>query len=609
MSFIWEKQLDLQQYIVRTFFCIDKYIFASGSTGILASEDTRGWLRETNDGSWGGISIYDSIVIGNTCVLCCSNNYLQISNNGVGWTNVIVGTGSNVNSHNYGITYGRGLWVFCGSSGRLYTSPDMSATSVWTLRNVKSINFYSITYGGNIFVTVGDAGTILTSTDGVTWTERISGVTSKLSTVIYANKLFIIVGEKGVILSSIDGITWIQRTSGVTINLNGVTYGGGMFVVCGNYNSSVSNILASNDGVTWIQQPTSIINVGLYCIKYINDIFICGGDNGTIFTSGSFNMQDDTMKINNKPTTPTTITHDAVNKKTKGDSITITWDSSIDLDNDEITYELSFYNGRSWMNISDVSSNNYTHTIPKISFNTTNAKYRVRAFDGKEYSDAVETTDFEICGGFDTNSSDNQSYDLGALTIAPVVTYAVDDLDEEDKLNVLIKVDDLMIDYLSEVERGKDYECNLTDIWNSLDNDQHTLSIIASDYKNSSRIRYLFTKEGVINYIPTISGYDINLGNRDYVFTQSFIVDDEDQTANLTIVEKIDDIIITTIDNAVRKQVYSIDLNSVWSNLPIGVHKIKVIVTDNNSLNSATRVYNFYKGNGKNYPPTINMLY
>ena len=59
-------------------------------------------------------------------------------------------------------------------------------------------------------------GIILTSSDGITWTQRISGTSYEVSYgVTYGNGLFVTVGRvMESILTSSDGITWTQRISG-----------------------------------------------------------------------------------------------------------------------------------------------------------------------------------------------------------------------------------------------------------------------------------------------------------------------------------------------------------------------------------------------------------
>jgi len=70
-----------------------------------------------------------------------------------------------------------------------------------------------ITYGASLLVTVGDEGTILTSSDGITWTESVSGTEENLNAVNYASNIgqYIAVGDNNTIIKSDDGVTWTNH--------------------------------------------------------------------------------------------------------------------------------------------------------------------------------------------------------------------------------------------------------------------------------------------------------------------------------------------------------------------------------------------------------------
>ena len=89
--------------------------------------------------------------------------------------------------------------------------------SYWTSRT-SGITQYILqaTYGNGIFVVVGNSGKILTSTDGISWTSTTSGTTSHLQGVTYEAGKFIAVGQSGRIITSTDGISWSLRTSGIS---------------------------------------------------------------------------------------------------------------------------------------------------------------------------------------------------------------------------------------------------------------------------------------------------------------------------------------------------------------------------------------------------------
>lgn len=65
-----------------------------------------------------------------------------------------------------------------------------------------------------------------------------------------------------------------------------------------------------------------------------------------------------------------------------GESITLAWSISTDLEEDAITYEIEFYNGSSWVNIATkITGSTYDCILPIC--NTSNAQFRIRAFDNE----------------------------------------------------------------------------------------------------------------------------------------------------------------------------------------------------------------------------------
>ena len=145
-----------------------------------------------------------------------------------------------------GITYATGKFVAVGNG--IWTSTDGTS---WTKR--ENGNLYAITYGNGQFVGVGWIGSMLTSTDGITWSNQVSGTTEELNAVIYANGKFVVVGGyylNGVILTSDDALIWTNRTISTDI-LNGVTYGNGQFVAVGWKWGGTDVSITSPDGVTW----------------------------------------------------------------------------------------------------------------------------------------------------------------------------------------------------------------------------------------------------------------------------------------------------------------------------------------------------------------------
>lgn len=96
-------------------------------------------------------------------------------------------------------------------------------------------------------------------------------------------------------------------------------------------------------------------------------------------------------QINAAPGTPGEFTYPVGGETVvQGDTMNVAWAQATDPNSDELKYELSIYNGTDWSVVSDVTAANaalttQAVTVPNIE--TTDAKYRVRAYDGEYYSD------------------------------------------------------------------------------------------------------------------------------------------------------------------------------------------------------------------------------
>jgi len=162
-----------------------------------------------------------------------------------------------------------------GATGIITQSSKVSGFGATTIR--------SVTFGNGLFVAVGDSGKISTSPDGDTWTLRSSGVTSHLRGVTFGNGIFVAVGLSSAILTSVNGIDWDIQTpiSGFTVIFSAV-YGNGVFVIAGGNNGSVS---VSTDGMIWSDAFTAFSNDVIFDLSYGNGVFIASGQDGSLATS------------------------------------------------------------------------------------------------------------------------------------------------------------------------------------------------------------------------------------------------------------------------------------------------------------------------------------
>jgi len=180
------------------------------------------------------------------------------------------------------VTYGDGLYVAVGVSGKLTTSPD---GTTWTTRTsgLGTTTIYGVTYGDGLYVAVGSLGELATSTDGITWTTRTSGFgTSTIYGVTYGDGVYVAVGYSGKLTTSTDGTTWTTRTSGFgTTPIYGVTYGDGVYVAVG----VSGKLTTSPDGTTWTTKTSGFGTTTIRGVAYGDGLYVAVGDSGTLTTS------------------------------------------------------------------------------------------------------------------------------------------------------------------------------------------------------------------------------------------------------------------------------------------------------------------------------------
>jgi len=198
---------------------------------------------------------------------------------GTTWTTRTSGFGTDYIN---GVTYGDGLYVAVGDSGKLTTSPD---GTTWTTRTsgFGTTPIRGVGYGDGLYVAVGDSGTLTTSTDGTTWTTRTSGFGSTIIRgVTYGDGLYVAVGYSGKLTTSPDGTTWTTRTSGFgTTAIRGVGYGDGLYVAVGNSGT----LTTSPDGTTWTTRTSGFGTSSIYGVTYGDGLYVAVGYDGILTTS------------------------------------------------------------------------------------------------------------------------------------------------------------------------------------------------------------------------------------------------------------------------------------------------------------------------------------
>ena len=180
-------------------------------------------------------------------VACGSNGKLETSPDGITWTSRTTPVSTSLRDV---ANNGAGLWVVVGYSGVTMTSND---SITWTLITIPTpVAFLSVSYGGGLFVAGCLGGFLYTSPDGITWTSRVSGLTSNIVSSFYNAGMWIIVSEGKKIAYSYNGSTWtvVTVTTSTSVSLIDITYESGRWLIVGGYNDK-SNLFASRDGKRW----------------------------------------------------------------------------------------------------------------------------------------------------------------------------------------------------------------------------------------------------------------------------------------------------------------------------------------------------------------------
>jgi len=250
--------------------------YASDITSIVTPEGGTTWTTRTS--GFGTTTIRDVTYGDGVYVAVGDSGKLTTSTDGTTWTTRTSG----FTSYIFGVTYGDGLYVAVGDSGVMTTSTD---GITWTSRTsgFGTTRIYGVTYGDGLYVAVGSSGTMTTSPDGTTWTTRTSGFgTTRIYGVTYGDGLYVAVGSSGTMTTSPDGTTWTTRTSGFgTTYIWGVTYGDGLYVAVG----ESGKLTTSTDGITWATRTSGFGATTIWGVTYGDGLYVAVGSSGKLTTS------------------------------------------------------------------------------------------------------------------------------------------------------------------------------------------------------------------------------------------------------------------------------------------------------------------------------------
>ena len=165
------------------------------------------------------------------------------------------------------VSYGNGVWVAGGTSGKLATASD--PTSTWTLNgNAHGANSHrEVVYGGGVWVTVGASGDIYTATDPTgAWTQRTSPTANELLGLAYdGSSTWVAVGRNSTLIYATDPTgTWTANTNmstymgGASITINAVAFGNGRWVLAPELATAGGLYGTATPSGTWTLRTTPI---------------------------------------------------------------------------------------------------------------------------------------------------------------------------------------------------------------------------------------------------------------------------------------------------------------------------------------------------------------
>ena len=133
-----------------------------------------------------------------------------------------------------------------------------------------------------------------------------------------------------------------------------------------------------------------------------------------------------------------------------GDTVTLLWEASSDDDNDDLTYDIHYYNGKSWILIK-AGNRGVSYDYKLDTQGNPSVKFKVRAYDGKDYGEFLESDEIPITYDVDICQVDVEieNTDYGNKYESFRIDYKIGS-NRTDNENVFIKVlvDGTMYDYI-----------------------------------------------------------------------------------------------------------------------------------------------------------------
>jgi hypothetical protein len=137
---------------------------------------------------------------------------------------------------------------------------------------------------GPVNLTSSETSLSITQLD--TFTSRSSAVGNNIiQSITYGNGVYIAVASNGTVVTSSDSITWTIRNAGTNSALQVVKYLNNLFLVGGG-NGSVTLFSTSTDGITWTTRNVGLPGTQINDISYGNGVYVLApASTGTVRTS------------------------------------------------------------------------------------------------------------------------------------------------------------------------------------------------------------------------------------------------------------------------------------------------------------------------------------
>ena len=180
------------------------------------------------------------------------------------------------------------------------------------------------------------------------------------------------------------------------------------------------------------------------------------------------------------------------------------------------------------------------------SFNWTTSSTRLAGYGFRPVLEILNTD--PLISDSDRNLGDkNQDF---------TIEYTVNDSDSGDVLTATESIDGRTTKSFAPTRNFKN---TITVNVRELSLGPHTVKVIVTDGQGGTATRtWTFTR---VNSAPTISGSDTNLGDKNVGFTYNYTVDDADGD-EVTVVEKLNDEVLRTVNNAPKGEQLSVSITS-----------------------------------------------